>query len=130
MKKAKQVFVEDLHMETQTVFYANGDININPCGFELGKHIVSGGTRASQRGRMLTEDDGTSHFRAYANNTGSRYRTLYCTPHGEVKETQRSIIFQLRFPKKLGKAIIEELHREESAEQEAFVHTRRNMTKW
>ena len=128
--KQKRVFIEDLHMETQTVFYANGDININPCGFELGKHIVSGGTRASQKGRMVTEDDGTSRFHAYAKDSGSRYRTIFRTPHGEVKETQRSVIFQLRFPKKLGKAIIEELHREESAEQEAFVHTRRNKTKW
>ena len=129
MKKTK-VFVEDLHMETQTIFYANGDIHINPCGFELGKHIVCGGTCASQKGRMVTEDDGTSCFRAYAKDSGSRYNTLFRTAHGEVKETLESVIFQLRFPKRLGKALIESLYSEESQEQAAFIKTRRQETKW
>ena len=39
--KSKNVFIENLQMETQTVFNQNGNINIYPCGFEMGQHIVS-----------------------------------------------------------------------------------------
>ena len=129
MKKNK-VFIENLHMETQTEFQMNGDIYIYPCGFELGQHIVSGADCASQKGRMVTEDDGTSHFRAYAKNSGSRYRTIFHTAHGEVKETKRSVIFQLRFSKKLGKALIRKLHRDEMEQQSEFIKTRRTKTQW
>ena len=128
--KKQNVFIENLQMETQTVFNQNGNINIYPCGFEAGQHIVSGGDRASQKGRMVTEDDGTSHFRAYAKDSGSRYNTLFRTAHGEVKETLETVIFQLRFPKRLGKALIESLFREETDEQAAFIKTRQTETQW
>ena len=124
------VFIENLQMETQTVFNQNGNINIYPCSFELGQHIVAGANRVSQKGRMVTKDDGTSHFRAYAKNSGSRYVELFRTAHGEVKETRTSVIFQLRFPKKLGKALIEAMHRDETAEQQAFIKTRQTETQW
>lgn len=125
-----QIFVDNINMETQTVFTKNGNINIYPCSFELGQHIVAGGNQVSQKGRMVTEDDGTSHFRAYAKNSGSRYLELFRTAHGEVKETRSSVIFQLRFPKKLGKALIEAMHRDETAEQQAFIKTRQTETQW
>ena len=41
--KKQNVFIENLLMETQTVFTENGNINIYPCIFELGQHIVAGG---------------------------------------------------------------------------------------
>ena len=126
----KNVFVENLQMETQTVFNQNGNINIYPCGFEAGQHIVSDGNCASQKGRMVTEDDDTSHFRAYAKDSGSRYNTLFRTAHGEVKETLDTVIFQLRFPKKLGKALIEALYHDETCEQAAFIKTRQTETMW
>ena len=126
----KNVFIENLQMETQTVFNQNGNINIYPCGFEMGQHIVSDGNCASQKGRMVTEDDGTSHFRAYAKDSGSRYNTLFRTAHGEVKETIGNVIFQLRFPKRIGKSLIEALLREEVDEQAAFIKTRRTETQW
>ena len=112
------------------MFNQNGNINIYPCGFEMGQHIVSDGNCASQKGRMVTEDDGTSHFRAYAKDSGSRYNTLFRTAHGEVKETRDSVICQLRFPKKLGKALIESLYGEETEEQGAFIKTRRTEIQW
>jgi len=128
--KKQNIFIQNLQMETQTVFNQNGNIHIYPCGFEAGQHIVSVGDRASQKGRMVTEDDGTSHFRAYAKNSGQRYNTLFQTAHGEVKETQENVIFQLRFPKRMGKALIESLYREETDEQAAFIKTRREETNW
>ena len=134
MKKSnnnpKNVFIDTVKMETQTVFNENGVINICPCGFELGQHIVATGNTASQKGRMVTEDDGTSHFRAYAKDSGSRYNTLFRTAHGEVKETLETVIFQLRFPKRMGKALIESLYREETDEQAAFIKTRQTETQW
>ena len=117
-------------METQTVFNQNGNINIYPCGFEMGQHIVSDGNCASQKGRMVTDESGTSHFTPYAKDSGSRYNTLFRTAHGEVKETRNSVIFQLRFPKKLGKALIESLYGEETQEQAAFIKTRPTETIW
>ena len=131
MQKQKNIFVGNLQMETQTIFTENGNINIYPCSFELGHHIIAGGgERVRQKGCMVTEDDGTSHFHAYAVDSGSRYNTLFRTAHGEIKETRHSVIFQLRFPKRLGKALIEALLREEQEEQQAFVKTRREETKW
>ena len=126
----KNIFIQNLRMETQTIFTENGNINIYPCAFELGQHIVSGGNRVRQKGCMVTEDDGTSRFRAYAKDSGSRYNTLFRTAHGEVKETRRNVIFQLRFPKRMGKALIQALLREEQEEQQAFVKTRREETNW
>ena len=80
--------------------------------------------------KSLTEDDGTSHFYAYAKGSGNRYQELFRTAHGEVKETRTSVIFQLRFPKKLGKALIEAMHRDETDEQQAFIKTRQTETQW
>ena len=128
--KKNSIFIQNLRMETQTIFTENGNINIYPCSFELGQHIVSGGNRVRQKGCMVTEDDGTSRFRAYAKDSGSRYNTLFRTAHGEVKETRRNVIFQLRFPKRMGKALIQALLREEQEEQQAFVKTRREETNW
>lgn len=99
----QNVFIENLRMETQTVFCQNGDINIYPCSFELGQHIVSGSDRVSQKGRMVTEDDGTSHFRAYAKDSGSRYTHLYLTANGEVKRTRKNLIVKLVLPLGIGR---------------------------
>ena len=129
--KRQNVFIDNLQMETQTVFTENGNINIYPCSFETGQHIVGGGADvASQKGRMITEHDGTSRFTPYAKDSGSRYKTLFRTAHGEVKETQSSVIFQLRFPKRLGRTLIESLYRDEAEEQRAFITTRRTKTQW
>ena len=126
-----KVFIETLQMETQTVFTENGNINIYPCAFELGQHIVADGKgEASQKGRMVTDESGTSHFTPYAKDSGRRYTTLFRTAHGEVKETLENVIFQLRFPKRMGKALIESLFREETDEQAAFIKTRQTETQW
>lgn len=126
----QNIFVESINMETQTVFHASGDINIYPCDFERGQQIVSGGTRASQKGRMITEDDGTSRFKHYRHDSGSRYNRLFTTAHGDIKESASTVIFLLRFPKRMGKALIEALLREEAEEMKAYVKTRRTKTEW
>lgn len=130
MNKKQNVFIDNILIETQTVFNENGNINIYPCAFEENHNIVAHGDTASQKGRMVTHDDGTSHFRAYAHDSGHRYNTLFRTAHGEVKETRESIIFQLRFPKRLGKSLIMSMLRDEQDDQRAFVKTRRSKTIW
>lgn len=62
----KRVFIENTCIETQTIFCQDGNIHIHPCPFEENKFIVANGDCASQKGRMITLNDGTSCFRAYA----------------------------------------------------------------
>lgn len=103
--RENNVFIETINMETQTIFHNNGSVNIYPCDFELGQHIIANGRNiASQKGRMTTDDDGRSHFRPYAKGSGHRYMRLFDTPHGEMKMTKENIIFTLKFPKRFGKA--------------------------
>ena len=125
MYKTKKVFADNIRIETQTVFNENGSINIYPCSFEENHFVVADGSRASQKGRMVTFNDGTSHFHPYAVDSGSRYHLLLSNAHGEVKETSKQIIFVLRFPKRLGKRLIMSLLRTEQDEQWAFFKTLR-----
>ena len=55
---------------------------------------------------------------------------LQAITHSEVQEPLRNVIFQLRFPKRMSKALIQALLREEQEEQQAFVKTRREETNW
>ena len=88
-------------METQTVFQGNGTINITPCSFEMGQQIVAGGmTQVRQKGRMVTNDDGTSRFIPYRKDSGFRYEPIEFSDHGEMKASQKDIIFRFAFPKK------------------------------
>ena len=102
MKKSinnpKNVFIDTIKMETQTVFNENGVINIYPCGFELGQHIVATGSNVSQKGRMVTEDDGTSCFAPYRHGSGSRYTYLHSTARSKVKMSRREVIVVTRLP--------------------------------
>ncbi|MBP3843171.1 MAG: hypothetical protein J6E29_05970 [Prevotella sp.] len=130
MNKKHNVFNDNIRIETQTIYAENGNINIFPCAFEENHNIVAHGDTASQKGRMITHDDGTSHFHAYAVDSGSRYLTLFRTAHGEVKVTRDSIIFQLRFHKRLGKATIMAMLRDEQQEQLTFIKKRRSKKIW
>ena len=118
--KTLQVFIDTIRIETQTEYRENGEINIYRCPFEKNPMMVVDGEYASQKGRMVTQDNGTSFFHPYAVDSGSRYHLLFGNAHGEVKETSKQIIFILRFPKRLGKGLIMSLLRMEQDEQWAF----------
>lgn len=96
--KTKNVFIDTIKMETQTVFNENGVINICPCGFELGQHIVATANNVSQKGRMVTEDDGTSRFTPYSHGGASRYTHLHGTARSTVKMSRREVIVETRLP--------------------------------
>ena len=117
-------------METQTLFKMDGSIEINPCSFELGQHILSGATIASMKGRMVVEDSGASRFRPFATGTGSRYNLIYHSDFGLIKATRNDLIFAQRLPKKLGKQLIEELFSKETEAQRAFIMSRETTTVW
>ena len=128
--KHNNVFIENLQMETQTVFTENGNINIYPCTFELGQHIVSGGDSASQKGRMVTEHDGTSRFTPYAKNSGSRYTYLYMTENGEVKRTRTNLIVKLVLPLGIGRIKMIEALASQVHEIINYIRSLKDNTRW
>ena len=127
--KKIQVFIDRIQLETQTVFFENGSIHTSPCAFEENPNIIPNTDRVSQKGRMVTLDDGTSSFHPYASDSGHRYKTLFRTPHGEVKETKKSIIFQFRFPKRYGKILIVSMLRDEHLSILSFLKSYRKLYK-
>ena len=121
--KRKRIFVENIKMNTQTVFTENGNINIYPCGFELGQHIVLNGNTASQKGRMVTDDSGTSHFMPYAVDSGSRYVELFATTNGELKRTRKNLIVKLSLPMAIGQMAIVEAMSDQIQEMVNYIIT-------
>ena len=59
-----------------------------------------------------------------------RYNRLFSTAHGEIKESESTVIFTLRFPKKYGKELITALHQEETEDMKAYIKTRKTNTEW
>ena len=118
----KNVFIQTTKMDTQTVFHENGGVTITPAEYELGQHqMVAGGkTSVSQKGKLITEDDGRSKFLPYAAGGGSRYSRVFKTRHGTVKQSQSNIIFSINFPKKYGKTLRNCVLHEELALIEAY----------
>ena len=117
----KNVFIQT-KMDTQTVYHENGSVSVTPAVYEDGKHqVVAGGkTSVSQKGKLITDDDGRSKFLPYAAGSGSRYSRVFKTRHGSVKQSQSNIIFSINFPKKYGKDLINSLLHEEMALIEAY----------
>ena len=118
----KNVFIETVKIDTQTVYHENGSVSVTPAVYEDGRHqVVAGGkTSVSQKGKLVTEDDGRSKFLPYAAGSGSRYSRVFKTRHGSVKQSQSNIIFSINFPKKYGKDLINSLLHEEMALIEAY----------
>ena len=118
----RNVFIETIKIDTQTVYHENGSVSVTPAVYEDGKHqVVAGGkTSVSQKGKLVTEDDGRSKFLPYAAGSGSRYSRVFKTRHGSVKQSQSNIIFSINFPKKYGKDLINSLLHEEMASIEAY----------
>lgn len=121
----KNVFVSNERMDTQTVYHENGGVTITPAVYENGKHqVVAGGrTSVTQRGRMTTDDDGSSKFIPYAKGGGSRYARVFKTRHGLVKQSQSNIVFSVSMPKKYGKTLINSLLHEELGQIEAYARS-------
>jgi hypothetical protein len=139
----KQLLLQNVKMETQTMFHTNGDINMYPCGWE-DKQVTSGGKR-EPRGRMTIEENGTSHFKAYRSNTGRRRELLFTTRHAKVEMTRpmydsrfpyrrrlasEYVYVTFKFPKNLGLALTKAIYQEEADEILAYFKTRKEETIW
>lgn len=108
---AQHILAGEIGMDTQTKFHVNGDVNIYPCSW-VDEQVTTGG-RCQPKGRMIIEEDGTSFFKAYRHNSGSRYQMLFRTANGEVKRTHKNLIVKLVLPIGIGRmAIIESLQRQ------------------
>lgn len=53
-------------------------------------------------GQMTVQETGTMYFTPFARHTGPRYKYLAFTTYGEIKETQKDLVFTIRIPKRLG----------------------------
>ena len=80
MKKTNrkgELINERVNIDSQTVYHANGNVNIYPCMYEQeNTPFVANGTQTSHRGRMTVHDNGIGQFKAYAEGGAPRYRTL------------------------------------------------------
>lgn len=98
-KMENNIFVDNVNMETKTIFMKNGNINIYPRDYNRRKRVVAGGkSTASQKGRMVTESDGTSHFKRYRHNTGSRYQQLWRERYGMLKMSKTRLVLSISVP--------------------------------
>lgn len=104
MEKNKKgnILLGDVRMDTQTLYHANGDINIYPCAWESDKDPIATG-RVTPKGRMTIEEDGTGFFKAYRNNSGSRYKHLFETANGVMKRTRKNLIVKMVLPLGIGR---------------------------
>lgn len=110
----QQQMLQNVRMDTQTIFHTNGDMNIYPCPW-VDAQVTQGG-RKRPKGRMTIEEDGTSVFHAYRHNSGSRYKHLYVTENGELKRTNSNLIVKLTLPLAVGRmAIVDALWRQMGA---------------
>ena len=127
----RNVFIETIKIDTQTVYHENGSVSVTPAVYEDGKHQVVAGGKAtgSQEGKLVAEDDGRSKFLPYAAGGGSRYSRVFKTRHGTVKQSQSNIIFSINFPKKYGKTLINSLLHEELALIEAYAKSQKSVGK-
>ena len=118
----RNVFIETIKIDTQTVYHENGSVSVTPAVYEDGQNqVLAGGkTSVSQKGKLITDDDGRSKFLPYTAGGGSRYSRVFKTRHGSVKQSQSNIIFSINFPKKYGKTLINSLLHEELALIEAY----------
>ena len=118
----RNVFIETIKIDTQTVYHENGSVSVTPAVYEDGQNqVLAGGkTSVSQKGKLITDDDGRSKFLPYAAGGGSRYSRVSKTRHGTVQQTQSNIIFSINCPKKYGKTLINSLLHEELALIEAY----------
>lgn len=127
----KNIFIETTRMDTQTVFHENGGVTITPAEYEYGRHqIVAGGMMSvTQKGKLITNDDGSSKFLPYVGGGGSRYTRIFKTRHGTVKQSKANIIFSINMPKKYGKKLINNILHEELRQIEAYAKSQKSVGK-
>ena len=83
----------------------------------------------TQKGKLITNDDGSSKFLPYVGGGGSRYTRIFKTRHGTVKQSKANIIFSINMPKKYGKKLINSILHEELRQIEAYAKSQKSVGK-
>ena len=85
-------------------YHENGDITVRPTTTK--KKMEA----RVEQGRVITESDGTSHFRAYRKTERKNYEVIFQTTNGVVKTTRadkhperKKIIVKVALPYNIGK---------------------------
>ena len=125
-----RVFSDTLKMETETVFHEDGRISTYPCSYELGQQITAGGGTVKMKAKVMVDPDGNTDIIPYRTNCGERYRRLFTTAHGEVKETSDDIIVKLQFHKRNGRFEIADMLEEEIDDITEFIETTKDVKQW
>ena len=127
----KNIFIEDVRMDTQTAFLANGNINIYPCAWEAEKAPITPDGRASYKGRITVEEDGRTRVSPYNIGTGPRSTDLFATAHCRVMMTQRGqIIEKWSFHPSLTADDIRAMRDVEGRRIDAYYASRKLETRW
>ena len=79
---------------------------------------------------MTIEEDGTSYFRAYRSNSGSRYQRLFETSNGEVKRTRQNLIVKLVVPLGIGRLAIVKTLMSQMQEIVNYIKNLKEKTYW
>ena len=141
-KEFKEQILQDVKMDTQTSFIANGDITIYPCEWEGDKAPVTadGQRRVNYKAGIAVDEDGKTLVKRYNyGQNGPKYVTIFETAHGEMKMTRpwkqhknnrEKVVIGFKFPRKYPLSLVRRLYKEESAEMLAFLKTRKEGTLW
>lgn len=92
-----------VNIQAEVCHYDNGDFVVKPM---QSKRRMD---ERVQQGRVMTESDGTSHFKAYRKSGRKAYEIVFQTPNAEVKTTcprknvkRKKIIVKMSLPAEMG----------------------------
>ena len=128
----KNIFIENVYMDTQTAFLANGNINIYPCAWESDKIPITTDGAASFKGRIRVEEDGRTRVTPYnIGSQGPRYIPLFETEHCLVQMTQGGkLIERWTFKPSMTADEIIAARTLEGVKVSGFYQSRRQETRW
>ena len=136
----KQQILHNVHMDTQTTFMNNGDINIYPCIWEQDKTPVTavGKGLVRYRAGVMVDEDGRTHMKRYRDGAnGPRYETLFKTAHADVKRTRENnhgqrgcLKVEFRFPRRYPLSLMKCLFYKETDDIMAYFNSRKEKTVW
>ncbi len=130
IKSQTRVFSDSYKMETETVYHEDGTIRTFPCAYELGQQITCSGGTVKMKAKVVVDNDGNTYVMPYNRNSGERYRRLFKTAHGEVKETSTDVIVKLQFRKDDGRLEICDMLEDETDDIINFIETTEEVEQW
>ena len=142
-KNFKQTILQNVEMDTQTSFIANGDIMIYPCNWEADKAPVTadGQRRGNYKAGVAVDEYGKTLVKRYnIGKNGSKYEVIYETAHAEVKMTRpwkqhrflnrEKVIVDFKFPRKYPLSLMKQMFYQECEQIMAFLNSRKEDTLW